>query len=173
MPKASRDTSPRTLAEHMKPFSFLPAFLISLFFVPPAFATSRVYSTIDQLITSSDLIAVVMIKEPNEASRIERTKEQPFGFANSAQILRQIKGDIAKPLVIHHMSGLDDCLFQQGPGEYLVFLKQKGDKFIPTDGWPSSKQIVDKKVSGWSDMQRFGKEVEQLETVIEYIKTKS
>jgi hypothetical protein len=71
------------------------------------------------------------------------------------------------------MSGLDDCLFQQGSGDYLVFLKRQGDKYIPTDGWPSSKKISDKKVSGWSDMHQFEKDYEDLQTAIEYIKTKS
>lgn len=136
-------------------------------------ATSRIYSTIDQLITSSDVIAVVSIEKSNDASMIKRSKTQPFGLASSARIQSMIKGNISEPILINHMSGRDDCLFQQGSGEYLVFLKRQGDKYVPTDGWPSSKHIVDKQVEGWSDMHRFGKEFERLQTVIEYIKTKS
>ena len=157
----------------MNRISIITAYLVAVSLSPIALATSRIYSTIDQLIVSSDIVAIVTIEKTNEESMVKRSKTQPFGFANSARIQKIIKGSISEPFLIHHMSGRDDCLFQQGSGEYLVFLKQQGDKYIPTDGWPSSKQISDQKVSGWSDMHRFGKDYEQLQTVIEYIKTKS
>jgi hypothetical protein len=154
----------------MKYASIIVAFLVSL--MPLALATSRIYSTIDQLIASSDIIAVVTVDKSNEESLIKRSKSQPFGFASSARIQNTIKGNISDPFLIHHMSGLDDCLFQQGPGDYLVFLRRQGDKYIPSDGWPSSKRIVEKQVAGWSDMRRFEKDSVLLQTVIEYIKTK-
>lgn len=157
----------------MKRLSIIATCLAIVALTPITLATSRIYSTIDQLIASSDVIAVVTVDKSNEESMIKRSKTQPFGFASSARIQNTIKGDISEPFLIHHMSALDDCLFQQGSGDYLVFLKRQGDKYVPTDGWPSSKQITGKKVSGWSDMHRFGKDYEELQTAIEYIKTKS
>ncbi len=156
----------------MKLISIIAAILSLLAFTPLALATSRIYSTIDQIIASSDIIAVITVDKSNQESRIMRTKTQPFGYATAARIQKIIKGNISEPFLIHHASARDDSLFQQGTGDYLVFLKRQDDKFVPTDGWPSSKQILEKKVSGWSDMHRFGKEFEHLETVIEYIKTK-
>lgn len=137
----------------MKPSSSILIFLAILALNPLVLATSRIYSTLDQLTASSDAIAVVLIDKPNEESTIKRSKTQPFGYATAAGIQKIIKGSISGPLLIHHMSGLDDCLFQQGPGEYLVFLKRQDDKYVPTDGWPSSKPIREGYVIGWSDSQ--------------------
>ncbi len=134
-----------------------------------ALATSRIYSGIDQLISTSDVIALVSIDESNEESMMKRSKIPPFGVPSPVRILKALKGEVSGTVVIHHMFGLDDSLFQQGPGEYLVFLKRKGKQYVPTDGWPSSKHIVDQQVAGWSDRHRFGEDFARLQTVIEYI----
>lgn len=137
----------------MKALSVIAAAFSLLAFQAAAHATSRSYPKLDQYIADSDAIALVEIAKPNEESAVTRSKEQPFGFASEAKALRTLKGELPKSFLIHHMSSLDDCLFQQGPGDYLVFIKRRGELYVPTDAWPSSKPIKDGYVIGWSDSQ--------------------
>jgi len=155
----------------MKSPSIILIFLAAAAIAPIVLATSRIYSTLDQLIAASDAIAVVVIDRPNEESIIKRSKMQPFGYASAVRIQKTIKGHLSETLLIHHMSGLDDCLFQQGPGEYLVFLKRKDDKYIPCDGWPSSKPIQKGYVIGWSDSQSWSAQ-DSLENALKQIQQK-
>lgn len=150
----------------------LSAFLVLLLGIPSVLATSRIYGPIDQLITRSDFIAVVVVDKSNQDSMVKPQVAQGFECASQARVETVIKGDPVESVLIHHMSGRDDALFQQGPGSYLVFLNKHNDVYFPTDGWPSSKNIVNKQVAGWSDIHRFNEDYENLETAIEYIKAK-
>jgi hypothetical protein len=139
--------------------------LLLLHFIPDAHSTSRIYSTLEQLIERSDGIAVVTVGEADDA-----TASRPFHDARTAKIQQVLKGQLVEPLVIQHGSGHDDVLFQQGAGEYLVFLKRKGSLFVPADGWPSSKFVSDGKVRGWSNSHRWEEKSSPLTNVIAEIR---
>ena len=130
------------------------------------------FKTLDQLIAASDIIAVVTIDKSNRESMIQPSKTQHFCNATPAGVQNSIKGKTSETILIHHGSYFEDTLFEYGIGDYLVFLKWKRDKWIPTDGGNSSKYIKQGKVSGWSSSNR-PEDSEQLQTAIEYIRTKS
>lgn len=142
--------------------------LLLLCFIPDAHSTSRIYSTLEKLIERSDAIALVTVGEADDA-----TARRPFQRARTAKVQQIVKGERTETLVIQHGSGLDDALFQQGPGEYLVFLKRKDTLFVPTDGWPSSKFVSDEKVQGWSDSHRWDEKASPLPEVIAEIRSLS
>ncbi len=129
------------------------AILLAIAITPIASATSRIYPKLDQYVAASDVIAIVTVKKTNKESIINRTETQPYGYRTTALVQKTFKGDVSGSLSISHMSTLDDALFQQGPGDYLVFLKRQDDHYVPADGWPSSKPIKDGFVIGWSDSQ--------------------
>jgi hypothetical protein len=129
--------------------SFFLGVLLLLHLMPDARSTSRIYSTIEQLINRSDVIALVTVGATGDEN-----PRRPFHDARAAKVQQILKGELSEPLVIQHGSGRDDTLFQQGPGEYLVFLKRRDSLLVPTDGWPSSKFVSEGMVQGWCDSQR-------------------
>jgi hypothetical protein len=140
--------------------------LLLFHLIPDAHSTSRIYSTLEQLINRSDGIAVVTVGEADDA-----TASRPFHDARTAKIQQILKGELSEPLVIQHGSGHDDVLFQQGAGEYLVFLKRKDSLFVPTDGWPSSKFVSGGQVQGWSNSHRWEEKPSPLTGVIAEIRS--
>ena len=154
----------------MKRYPFILVVLILLNFIKVTQADHQDI-TLDQLIVSSDIIAVVTIDKPNKECINKQPKPQHFSYATPAKSLSSIKKYAGESLLIFHGSSFEDQLFENGIGDYLVFLKWKRDKWIPTDAGNSSKYIKQGKVSGWSSSHR-PEAVEQLQTAIEYIKTK-
>jgi hypothetical protein len=119
-----------------------------------AMATTRIYQSLEKLAASSTAIAVVHVSMESDAA-IRRTAEEmraitPYRYATGAKVVETLKGRLPSQITVFHMSGRDDCLFQQGSGDYLVFLTLRKDRLIPTDGWPSSKFIKDDRVTGWN-----------------------
>jgi len=154
----------------MKRYPFILAVLILLNFTEFTQADHQDI-TLNQLIVSSDIIAVVTIGKPNQECINKRPKAQHFSYATPAKSVNSIKGYAPETLLIFHGSSFEDQLFENGIGNYLVFLKWKRDKWVPTDAGNSSKYIKQGKVLGWSSSHQ-PEAVEQLQTAIEYIKTK-
>jgi len=113
---------------------------------------SRSYLSLERLISDSDVVAIVEVSDPGGGTpELKREKFAPGPRAASARVSQAMKGKPPGVVSIFHATGRDDALFQQGPGQYLVFLRKADDGYIPTDGWPSSKPIRDGYVVGWSD----------------------
>ena len=130
----------------------LRTFIVILFVLVclllPLQAASLVYGTLDQFIASSDLIALVLV---GEGKLDFPSAKSTSGRQTQAKIIRVFKGEAGEEILIRHSISLDDSLFQQGAGQYLVFLRCDKDLFIPTKGWPSSKPLRGQDVLGWSD----------------------
>jgi hypothetical protein len=120
-----------------------------------AMATTRIYQSLEELTASSTAIAIVQVSDESDTA-IRRSAEEmraisPYRFATSAKVVKALKGKLPSEITVFHMRGLNDCLFQQGSGDYLVFLTLRKDRLTPTDGWPSSKFIKEDHVTGWNE----------------------
>jgi hypothetical protein len=128
----------------------LALFAVILFTVHSSNANTRFYRGLDKFIVGSDVVAIVEVgpRDSNWGYRNPDIKAR-YRQLTEAKIKQLLKGTTPSNITILHGKELDDSLFGQGQGLYLVFLKHTLDGFVPFDGWPSSKEIKGDRVFGW------------------------
>jgi hypothetical protein len=129
-------------------------------------ANQRIFSRMDEFVRKADAIALVEVGandlEPNRFPAPIRSPEELRDYARSYQTMtraavkQSLKGDLPKTIDVFHAKELDDHLFQQGAGLYLVFLKRTAAGLVPFEGWPSSKPIKNNMVLGWERHPYYG-----------------
>ncbi len=131
--------------------SLLALFTVIFFTVHSSNANSRFYPGLDKFIVGADIVAIVEVgpRDSNWGYRNPDLKAR-YRQLTEAKIKQLLKGTTPSNITILHGKELDDSLFVQGQGIYLVFLKHTSDGFVPCDGWPSSKEIKDNRVLGWT-----------------------
>ena len=134
----------------------LLSLLILFFAVTFSYATDRTYSALEDFINNSDVIALVEVGARNpDAGYPNPNRSSKYRQVTVAKVKQSLKGEVPNKILIFHSKGLDDQLFQQGEGSYLVFSTKTPDGLTPFDGWPSSKPIINQNVLGWDQHPYF------------------
>lgn len=120
-----------------------------------AWATSRIYKSLRTLAVESDIVAIVKVSTKPEEDRLKLPRSTSYRSATSVAVIDLLKGSAPLGFLVHHGSALDDVLFQNGSGTYLIFLNEKDGLYVPLDGWPSAKLLRGGSVTGWRDDHGF------------------